>query len=150
MVAAWRACQQRIDAGHFAGEDRVPALEKLRVRQGDAERGAQRLEEFGIAGVSGLVTPEDLALPKRPGQIGRRTAGMPGPACQHLAEVDIDDHAAKIEQQRVGDAGTKLGFGHCGRLRKSARSDNGSFVRVTPLHPATLFFKCRFDACARR
>jgi hypothetical protein len=47
-----------------------------------------------------------------------------GPARQRPVEIDIEHHAAEIEQQRVGGAGSEKGAGHAGRLRKSAEASN--------------------------
>ena len=39
---------------------------------------------------------------------------MTGPAGKRLVEVDIEHHAAEIEQQRVGGAGGEQGLVHRG------------------------------------
>ena len=48
------------DTGHFAGEDRIPPLKELGVRDADAERGAQAREELGVADLAGLMAQIDV------------------------------------------------------------------------------------------
>ena len=54
-----RARELSGDSGHFAGEDRVPPLQELGVRDADAEPGAQAREEFGVADLAGLMAQID-------------------------------------------------------------------------------------------
>ena len=103
------ARQQCGDAGHFAGEDRVPPLEELGVRDADAERGAQAPKEFGVADLAALMTLPGIVGRKPRDELGRLAAGMAGPVGQHLAEIDIEHDAAEIEQQRVGGVGGEGG-----------------------------------------
>ena len=52
-----------------------------------------------------LVMPVGLVAHEAPDDVIGLAAGMTGPAGQRLVEIDIDHHAAEIEQQRVGGAG---------------------------------------------
>src|SRR4051794_13526275 len=54
----------------------------------------------------------------------RIAAGVTGPAGKGFVEIDIDHHAAEIEQERIGGAGTEQGSGHRGGVRKSGRVGN--------------------------
>jgi hypothetical protein len=55
----------------------------------------------------GLVTPKRCRRTcENARQMRRLAAGVAGPARQRPVEIDIDDDAAEIEQQRVGGAGS--------------------------------------------
>ena len=99
------ARQHRSDTGHFAGEDRVPSLEKLGVGDVDSERAAQAFEESGVADLAPFVPPPGIVGREPPDQLRRLAAGMAGPTGHHLVEVDIEHDPAEIEQQRVGGVG---------------------------------------------
>ncbi len=60
----------------------------------------------------------------------RLAAGVTGPADKCLVEVDIEHHAAEIEQERIGGAGTEEGTGHLQRVRKRQRGSNGVAITV--------------------
>ena len=122
--------QKPLDVGHLAGEDRVPALKKLRVGNGDAERGAQAVEIVGIADPADLVMPVRFAAYEAFDDVGRRATGMRSPAGDRLAEIDVEDDAAEIEQQGIGGAGREAGSGHGGReMRSKSRGVNTGTAR---------------------
>ncbi len=110
--ALCRARQQRRDAGHFPGEDRVPPFEELGVGQRDAERIAQGLKIGGIADLAGLMVPIGLRANETLDKVIGLAAGMSRPAGDRLGKIDIEHDAAEIEQQRVGIAWNKTGRGH--------------------------------------
>src|SRR6202158_1349813 len=96
------ALEQRLDAGHFAREDRVPPLKELGIGDANAHRRPEALKEFGVTDLALLVAPIDFVTRKSPGQLRYLAACVTGPASQGLVEIDIEHHAAEIEQQRVG------------------------------------------------
>ena len=107
------AFEQRRDARHFAGEDPIPSFQKLGVRYFDLEQTAQRGEKFGIADLAPLMALIEFVAPgKSTREMRRLAARVTGPAGDDLAEIDIEHHAAEIEQQRVGSAGGEQGTGH--------------------------------------
>src|SRR5437868_13205603 len=63
------AFQHRRDARYFAGEDRVPPLQELRIRYADVERGAQRCKELGISDLASLMPVPDIVGRKPPDQM---------------------------------------------------------------------------------
>ena len=91
--------EQRGDTRHFSGEDRIPALQELRVGDADPEQAAQCGEEFGFADLSPFVPLIGfIARGKSPCQMCRVAVGVVGPARKRLFEIDIEHHAAEIEQ----------------------------------------------------
>src|SRR5712671_3784114 len=93
------ARQELGDAGHFACEDRVPSFQELGVRELDAEQGAEGGKKLGVADLTLLVALIEFVAPgKSSREMSGLAAGVTGPAGDHLAEVDIEHHAAEIEQ----------------------------------------------------
>src|SRR5216683_2230981 len=118
-----RALKQWCDARHFARKNRVPSLEKLGIRQLDAQRRAQTGKEFGVADLSRLMAPVDFVARKPPDEMRGLATGVTGPALKRLVEVDIEHDAAEIEQQRVGGAGGEQGSGHRRRFTKIGEAE---------------------------
>src|ERR1700676_2685367 len=92
------ARQQLGDAGYFARKDRVPAFKELRVGEIDTKRGAQACKELGVTDLALLVAPIKFVARKPPDQMRRLASGVTGPAGKRSVEVDIEHHAAEIEQ----------------------------------------------------
>ena len=90
-------------------ENRVPPFKKLRVGKVDAQRGAQARKELGVADFTLLVVPIKFVARKSSHKMRRLASGVTGPAVKRPVEVDIEHHAAEIEQERVGDAGREQG-----------------------------------------
>ena len=108
------AFEQLRNAGNFAGEDLIPSFQELGVGQLDAEQCAECGKKFGVADLAPLVPLIEFVAPgKSTCEMGYLTARVSGPAGDNLAEIDIEHHAAEIEQQRVGSAGGEQGTGHC-------------------------------------
>lgn len=91
------ARQQVGDAAHFADEDRIPALKKLRIREVDAERAAQAPEIMLDADRAHFMTPVGLIRREtRPHQRLLACCEL-GPLGECPIEIDLDDDAAEIE-----------------------------------------------------
>src|SRR3954464_2741222 len=72
------------------------------------------------------MTPVGVILGKASGEMRRLTTGMPGPAGQRAVEIHIENHAAEIEQQRVGRAGRKRESGHSPRCTKKNAAEQSA------------------------
>src|ERR1700710_1195689 len=73
----------------------------------------------------------------------RFASGMTGPAGQRAAEIDIEHHAAEIEEQGVGGGAGKERRGHLRRFTKNAGAEQCSHSQgynpiLTP-PPAALY-----------
>ena len=55
-------------------------------------------KEFGVADLARLVALIDVVARKSPDEMRCLAAGVTGPAGQRLVEIDIEHHAAEIEQ----------------------------------------------------
>ena len=100
-----RAGQERLDAGYFADEDRVPSFKKFGVREIDAELGTQARKERRVADLSLFMTVIEFVARKPPHQMLWLASGVAGPAAKCPVEIDVEHHAAEVEQQGIGIAG---------------------------------------------
>ena len=135
-VAGSGARQQLRDTRHFADENLVPSFQDLSVREFDAEQLAKGGKEFSVADLALLVPLIKFVAPGKPSpQLRDLATGVTGPAGDHLAEIDIEHHAAEVEQQRIGSAGEERGLGHRGGLRTSRKESNrsGMLRSLTPV-----------------
>src|SRR5436190_2215427 len=62
---------------------------------------------------------------KSPCQMRGLAAGVARPARERLFEIDIEHHAAEIEQQRISGTGGEHGAVHRGGVQKSGEARNG-------------------------
>src|SRR4051812_11444680 len=91
------------NAGRFPDKDRIPAVEKLPVRQIDAERDAQAREIVIVADRPYLMAAACLVHGETGAQERHVAACVFGPSFKDAVEVDVDHDIAEIEQQRVGE-----------------------------------------------
>jgi len=91
------AGEQRLDAGHFACKNRVPAFEKLFVRKAYAKRTAQACKEGRVADLAFFVASIQFVARKSRYEILRLASGMASPALERSVEIDVDYHATEIE-----------------------------------------------------
>jgi hypothetical protein len=119
--AAGRARQKLIDAGYHARENGIPAFEELRVGDLDAQASAQARKKSRIADLA-LFMPSIQFIARKPlNEMRRFASGVTGPTAKRSVEIDVEDNASEIEQQRIGDAGREQGWDHGGGLPKSAK-----------------------------
>src|SRR4029077_10595560 len=100
---ALQVCQHAADARDLADEDAVPAVEELRVAQGELELLAEVGKELGVGYLAALVPAIGLfgkdSLPDQGGDVAYRHAGKLRPARVRTGLVEVDDHAPQIKEQ---------------------------------------------------
>src|SRR3954465_76356 len=99
----------------------------MRVGDANPEQSTECAEKFGITDLSFFVPLIDfIARGNSPDQTRRLTAGVAGPACNRLVEIDVEYNAADIEQQRVRGARGEQGKAHLRGVRKTGETRNGN------------------------